>query len=79
MTDPYELADRINRVPRGMALTIPRHEIADIPEWPELTGRTGWQHVLDNVMGSAHRSEWRFDQRMNGDVDCYRMPESTAV
>lgn len=73
LTDnPRELAAIINRMRPGHQLKLAQHERL------RLRGdlhRTGWEIVLDNVVGSAHEDIWRFLPDIGGGMTIVRLEE----
>jgi hypothetical protein len=63
MNNARELAELINRIPRGCRMDITARQLQD------LQGdfhRTGWEIVLDNVIGSAYPEMWSFEKTHKG-------------
>jgi hypothetical protein len=74
-TNPYKIAEMLNRLKPGRCYTFSADEIRDIAGTDHifpLTGRSGWQIMLDNVVGSA-TPEWNIVRHGNGSVTCCRV------
>ena len=72
---PYDIAAEINRMRPGQCMVIPRFTLQDIQgNW--LTGESGWDRVLGNVIGSAHADIWTFmELPESGDMKIIRHEE----
>lgn len=68
-----DLARHINLMKPSETQIIDRHLISSLPgNW--ITGQSGWERVLENVVGSSHADLWSFQEVLEtGDMRVTRL------